>query len=155
MIIVYTKHVVNDERDFCFSWRAIPTAKYHSSILKIQEYAFPDSEVPDEFYKKHAIYYVDHEDKNRLVKAYEYEEQWDNMQFVDTGDLVGVGGDLTEDSLLTWLIKNINEINIRVTNIENLLESLDIDKIREDLDMLLKEAIMRADIVDIRQLEDR
>ena len=150
MIIVTTKHIANDARDFCAEWKAIPSFKFDPSKLSINQYTYPDDEIPDDFYKKHPIYYVDHTLDNKLIKAYDLEDKWDDMQFIqDT--TIGTGGSISDDALINFISKQVSDLTLRVTQIELKLQKYDFDQMIKDIEKLKQNAILVSDTVDINQ----
>ena len=150
MIIVTTKHITNDERDFCAEWKAIPSFKFDPSKLSINQYAYPDDEIPDDFYKKHPIYYVDHTLDNKLIKAYELEDKWDDMQFIQDST-IGTGGSISDDALINFISKQVSDLALRVNQIELKLQKYDFDQMIKDIEKLKQDAILVSDTVNINQ----
>lgn len=150
MIVVSTKKIVGDDRDFCASWKAVPSHKFLHSNLTVCEYPYPDNIIPDDFWKKHCIYYVDHDNQNRLVKAFELEDMWDKMEFLDT-DVLAESGALSQDAVLQYTQGVLNNLIDRVTALEQQWESVDFDNIFARLKSLEENVIYERDNVAIRQ----
>lgn len=123
MIIATTRKIVGDTRSFCADWSAIPAGKYDPTKLSVNQYAYSEKDVPSDFYKKHVIYYVDYNDSNRLVKAYEYEDKIDQITFI-TGDIIGVAGTITNDKFMQYLADIIAKLADRVTDLEDKYASI-------------------------------
>lgn len=150
MIVTTTRRIKNDNRMFCAEWYALPSYKFDPAILKINQYAYPDGDVPDEFYKKHAIYYVDTDNNNRLVKAYELEDQWNNMTFIEGQDVLGINGKITDDSYLHHLANAVDELTKRVIVMENRLDALDLAPLEYRITELSKMAVQIGDTINVK-----
>ena len=150
MIVTTTRRIKGDKRMFCAEWVAIPSYKFNPADLKINQYAYCDEDVPDDFYQKHCIYFVDGDNDNRLVKAYEYEDQWNNMTFL-TDDTIGVNGELTTDSYVHYLALSIERLTKRMDLMEAKLDSFNLAPLEYRIAELSKMAVQIGDTIDINK----
>lgn len=125
MIIVTVDYLPNDNRKFCAKWRACRVDKFSEDKIGINEYAYKDKDVPDDFWKKHTIYYVDTQNENRLTKAYEFEDDWEDMQFTGDKFKLGVAGEITSEVLMQYLVNLVTTLNDKVTAAEENMDRLE------------------------------
>ena len=124
MIIVTVDYLPNDDRKFCAKWRACRVDKFSEDKIGINQYAYKDKDIPEDFWKKHTIYYVDTKNENRLTKAYDLEDKWDDMEFTGDNFKLGVAGEITADVLLQYLINLVTTLNEKQEITDCTLETL-------------------------------
>lgn len=124
MIIVTVDYIPNDDRKFCAKWRACRVDKFSEDKIAINEYAYKDKDIPYDFWKKHTIYYVDTKDQNRLLKAYDLEDKWEDMQFTGDKFKLGVAGEITSDVLQQYLINLVTILNDKLELAEATMTTL-------------------------------
>lgn len=115
MLVVSTAKIYGDTqgRLFCESYRVVPNDKYdHTKLLPI-EYAISSGDIPQEFYTKFTIFYIDTEHNNKLVCAYEYEDKLDQIKFINN-DLLGVTTKMSDNVIIHAVQTSVKTLSDKV-----------------------------------------
>lgn len=146
MLIVSTAKIYGDQQNrlFCESYRVVPNNRYDPTKLLPIEYAISASDIPNEFYTKFTIYYVDTAHNNKLVCAYEYEDTIKQIKFIEN-DVLGVTTQLSDNVVIHAVQTSVKDLTIKISDYDDVKQ--DVAKLKNDLILIADRLTALEDIV--------
>lgn len=123
LIVVSTGKIYGDTegRLFCKSYKTVPNEKFNASSLLPTEYAISTGIIPTVFWSIPQMFYIDTNNDNALVCAYEYEDRFNQIKFIEN-DTLAVTEQLSDNVIIYALQVSVKELADKVSNYQETLD---------------------------------